>query len=402
MSKPYPLRSGLSGLLAALALIGCGGDSNQADPYYGVDQASDGTNNFFDTKFLAQTCGNSGALPCRDSAVKYACPSSQTNTCYPAQEGFSQGGPIYFYNLVSMSATITPTKTCVAGATCASGSVPNPIPVSVADPQLLGGGGMHVDLIQGSCTPGPAYNGNVQRTTSYSTTTQFPLFNALPLATTAFGAIVYPIAATYTVTLNAQENCNDLKDWRSIANSTNPGGGSYGATRSANPSGYRLMAPIDPNYTVPAYAAPGTTPKYPLAPIPGALNPNYGAELGWFEGLQVPFLDGGPIPTTTVTNPDGSTGTALQAMEGVLVDPASSSSFSDVTDQKVVLLPYPPGDPNYSPIVRLHDYHLQSGQTIGTVTSICQQEPCAATSADFSKASATPYYIIFIASTPQQ
>ena len=187
----------------------------------------------------------------------------------------------------------------------------------------------------------------------------------------------------------SNETCNDLKDSRSIADASNPGGGSYGATRTAQPTSYQMWAAIDMTANV-------------GGPFPGQLNPNWGPAFAWYKGLMLRYLDGGPIPTQPVNNPDGSTSLAFVAMDGVILD--SATAYANTTDQKVILLPAAPGDDAYSPIVNLHDYKMAAGQTPGSFVGICtaSMTNCPSNYVNFAKASATPYSTIFIASTPQQ
>jgi hypothetical protein len=366
MSNTHPFRGPLCALLAGFSAISCGSDSNQADPYNGV-LTSYTIEQAWDSKFLPQAAAT-GCI--KDPATGKNDGLFPAYPCYEPQQGFANGSAVWFYNIGSIKTS----------------TLPNPLPTSVADPQALGGGGTHVDVFPHSCVPGPAIN---VRTDAYAKAVQFPIFNTLPLATTAFGAIVWPIAAEYGVNLTSNETCNDLKDSRSIADASNPGGGSYGATRTALPTTYELMAIVDSTSAI-------------GGPLPGQLNPNYGAAFGWYEGLLLRYLDGGPIPTISVTNNNGVTTTALQVMDGIILD--SASAYAATTDQKVILLPAAPGDDAYSPIVNLHDYTLESGKKPGDYVGICtaSMTNCPANFALMSKAKPAAFATVFIASTPQQ
>ncbi|MBS2022153.1 MAG: hypothetical protein JST92_07055 [Deltaproteobacteria bacterium] len=330
---------------AALLAAACGGTSDQPDTFNG---ALDGT--VLDAKFLPNTAKT-----------------------YPVQQGYANGKPFYFYNLGAQRTSTLPT----------------PIPVTVADHQANGNGGQHADFFPNSCTPGRAFNA---RTDSYPTDKQAAVFDSLPLATTAFNAVVWPVVAQYGVTGVVGETCNDIKDSRSIANPGADEPGSYGATRTATPSSYQLWPIIDPTVDVPA--------------LTGAIDPTFGPRLGWYKGLYLKYLDGGRIPTALVQDPAFPNDPSKQIkvllpMEGVILDPAGSSSFALPTDAKAVLAPAVPGDDAYSPILRLHDFRLPTGKKLGDYTGICTVKPCAANLVDITLAG-NAFNTIFIVSAPQQ
>ena len=307
------LKHGLAALLAAV-LASCGGSdsSTQADTYAGVIDGS-----ALDTKLLPTAADKSPST--------HVCPGG---ACYPAQTGYAKGNIISFYNLGAIS-----------GFGTSPSPVPSPLPVSVADHQSKGGGGQHADNFPNGCAPGPAFN---RQADAYPTAQQAPIFDSLPLATSAFGAIVYPIVALYGVQGIAGAQCNDLKDSRSISSDpTNPG--HFGAVRTASPVGYQVWGVVDPTATV------NSLTQSPAARV--TLN-----ALGWYRGLQLQFIDGGPVKV--LQQPDaknpGQNISVLQTMDGVLL---TSGSFpARTTDSKAVLLPNLPGDDAYSPIVRLHNY----------------------------------------------
>ena len=114
--------------------------------------------------------------------------------------------------------------------------------------------------------------------------------------------------------------------------------------------------------------------------------------------------DSAAIPTDANGN--------LQAMDGVILDPAGSSAFEVPTTAGSVLLPAAPGTPGFSPIVRLHDFRIPSGATacnngpcaLGFFTGVCpigQTAPCPTTSVDLSKLSANAFNSMFIVASPQ-
>ena len=123
----------------------------------------------------------------------------------------------------------------------------------------------------------------------------------------------------------------------------------------------------------------------PAAPLP--------TNAFWFRGLQAGYLSGGQIPTDSSGN--------LVAMDGVLVSP-SGGSFSAVTTDKAVLLPFQPGDDGYSPIVRLHEISVAK---LGDVTGVCPLGvpscPSNYVSLSDPKLSKDAFNTILIAASPQ-
>src|SRR5205807_1121834 len=107
--------------------------------------------------------------------------------------------------------------------------------------------------------------------------------------------------------------------------------------------------------------------------------------------LQLQFLDGGTVPLD-------STGKSFLYMDGVILD-AGVGAFSKVTDQNVIILPFKPGDAGYSPIVRLFDFPLPPGHTLGdgTYTGICRTPPCTdPAQVDITTITAAPFNTIFV------
>jgi hypothetical protein len=90
---------------------------------------------------------------------------------------------------------------------------------------------------------------------------------------------------------------------------------------------------------------------------------------GWYNGLQLTFLDGGPIPMA------GMDPGTLVAMNGVIVHPTPVLQTSSPSAEGVVILPAMPGDPDYSPIVLLHDYHVPAGDDVDTSGDFSNASP---------------------------
>jgi hypothetical protein len=289
-----------------LGLAGACGDSSpdRPDPYYGVVDAT-----VFDSKFLPST-------------DRMHCPNG---ACYSPQSGFQGGSPISFYNFGAIK--------------------PSALPSDMTGPHIptsLAVRGYSFDR----CIPG----GFDQFADAFDRRVQYPILNALPLASSNSRALILPLYAVYDVTGVSDNVCDDLKIAGSITIPPAPPG-RFGATSSTTPM-YRLWAPID------------MTAK--LTPL--AMGSTFTSEGAWYGGLQLRLLDGGPIPLD-------ASGHNLAWMEGVIVHP-STQVQSKPTDPKVVILPLKPGDPGYSPIVRLHDFILPMGKSIGDFTGICTQPPC--------------------------
>jgi hypothetical protein len=321
-------------LLAVLLALGACGEAskNAPDPYYGtVDTTA------FDTRFVPST-------------NKTSCPNG---ACYPYQLGYEGGNQIHFFNFGA-----TPTKNFPvdqAGAT--------QIPVAVANSAYQ----------FAECTPRP-YDTFAD---SFDPSVQFPIFAKLPLATTNTKAFLLPLAAVYAVDGVTGENCNDLKNASSIGPQIGPAG-KFGA-QASNVVQYHFWAPIDMTAQLPATSQLCHTPGQVMYPPNTPVCPG-----GWYKGLQFEFLDGGQVPVD-------SSGMNLAYMDGAILD-AGAGSFTAVTAQNAVVLPHKPGDPGYSPIMRLFDYVLPAGYALGdgTLWAICtSQASCTAPECPIQCSSAT-------------
>lgn len=348
------LRGPLPTLLAtALAALGCGGSSdlNTPDRYNGV-VVNDTSGTGLDAKFLPVTSAASTTLQalCTKPASGTGLPALKAATlpCYPAQVGYVQGKAIAFYNVVGAASAVRTTPT---------GSAPPLFPMAASSfPAAYN--------FPGNCTQGKAYDPVLD---NFPQDAQFPVFSALPLPTTAFGVNVLPVQQMFSVAVSGN-NCNDLKRDDSIT------AGKYGAKAGVTRVSLQLWAPIDMTSNVMA--------------LPGAAQP---VGTGWYEGLQLKYLDGGRIPV----DGDGN----VVAMDGVIVNGAS---FASVTDSQVVLLPAQPGQDAYSPVVRLRQFTLPPGGKAGDVVGICAAgaSSCPANYVRIESTTAS-FNTIFIVSTPQ-
>jgi hypothetical protein len=365
-------RSTLAALLGALVCASCGGDSSNADPYNGVVFVTDGAAFAWDAKFLAST----------------TCPKGVSSPCYVPQTGWVNGNVIGFYNLLPTLASSKSTSPGSIVPPVVSGfPTPTTIPLTAADHHADGSGGQHVDSIA-ACAAAASYDPRLE---AYSNLTQMPVWDSLPFVNSG---TVWPIVSTFSVTGVDSLACNTIKDSRSIANATDPAGtSSYGATRSATPTGYSLLVPLDPTATVASVqtkAAAGTNPAVFYSQTP---------KNGWYRGLQVTYLDGGPIPTDSASAP-----TQFVPMDGFILNkgttpPATSADTAETVVSKLtasgqIVLPFGPGDAGYSPIVRLHPLTVAAAGP--AITAVCQAAPCAPGSALISAAGKSDFTIFIV------
>ncbi len=302
---------------ALLGVVSACAGGDQPDDFKGF---IDGT--VLDAKFLPGKCGSA--------------------PCYPSQQGFAHGEPLYFYNVGALTTSTLPTLKAEAA------------------PVVYGFGSGHCQLV-GDYQP---------MRDAYSSEKQFPLFTALPLATRTAGVVVTPFVNVVPIATNGPFSCNDVKDAQWVGHGdTAPG--KYALTAGTTGE-IRLWAVIDPT----APLAP-STPNFALA-----------VQYGWYKDLLLTYLDGGPVPV----NDKGE----LVAMDGVILDPAGVTTFAKATDPKVVLLPFKRGEDGYSPIVKLHSWRLPAGKVAGDFTGICHGTDCGAKDVDITQAAAAAFNTIFV------
>ena len=342
-------RASLPALLASVLAVGCGADLNQADAYNGV-VVNDGTS--LDAKFLPITSTSSSTLiaHCTTPPTVPGLPAlkAAATPCYPAQVGFAKGKPFAFYNVLSGGTAVRTTPT---------GNAPPLFPMKAATfPAVYN--------FPGNCSKGKAFDARLD---AYNRDIQYPIFSVLPLPTTAFGVNVLPIENLYSVSVTGN-TCNDLKSSDSIV------AGKFGA-KPAAATGLQLWAVIDQNANLMALS--------PTAAAP--------VGTGWYDGLQLKYLDGGRIPVDS----DGN----VIAMDGVILN---GSSFASAFDNQAVIVPAAPGDDAYSPVVRLNQFTLPSGSKLGDFVGVCAKGAATCPSNYVRIESTSPSFnTIFIVSTPQ-
>lgn len=328
---------------AALVSVSCGpvNSSQTPDPDRGFVTADP-----WDTKFFSAAAATATTQPWQVRCIGAK--------CYPSQQVWIHGQPVYVYNLVQVLM-----KTSAGAAVMPADKAGNPIlPLTLST--------MSAYDFPTNCIPGAPYDQQADR---YTTEFQYPIFDKLPIANTKLAYGVLPIVAVHGVTGVGGNTCNDLKSYASVGtDAADPG--KFGAVADGTTS-YRIFVPVEENY------AP-TLPLRQCAPdqIPTPSTPNLCPEsvnlqgYAWFNNLQLGYVRGGAVPLD-------STGTQFQAMEAVIVDQLSgTTSHNNSTDMGTVLLPFAPGEPGWSPIVRVHDFvYPTADKGIGYWTGVCNSDP---------------------------
>jgi hypothetical protein len=390
-------------------------DSNAADPYLGY---VDGLG--LDSKFVPQPRGGS-------------CPNGP---CYPIQQAFAAGQPAYFYNLgavaTSSSALLDSNHNFV-------------VPTSLVTTNVY-------DFSAASCAPPSSPYTFNPLTEAFPSNQQFPVFDSLPLTSYVFGSVVVPMVARWAATEPGSTTCQYLK------NSTSVTSGKAGAGKGA-PVDFRMWPVIDviTTGTLSAtsgiasstsvngascpvtYATNQITYPCPVQELPPGANGgtlqttctntfntcssacqsgdnvcqtvcqwNYVSctslqQQGWSADLQLTFLEGGIVPLSV---PGAST---FAVMDGVIVHPYGSGNLSATTEGQVIILPFLPGQPGYSPLVLLHDFHVPQGVDLDSFgnfyntvyTSICTTSPCQPNEVDMTQTVSSNNLLFIVAPSVQ-
>jgi hypothetical protein len=317
----------------ALLVAGCGQPEEKRpdDPYFGA----------IDTTALDQRF-----LPSTD---RKACANQPS--CYPVQTGFAGGAKVGFYNFGAVQARNLP-------------KVDNRISVTA---ELVS----DVFVFEGQCAAGAgSYDPRVD---PFPTNEQFPVFSALPVASTSTSVVTLPIVRLNPTKRVGGGTCNDVKTTASISI---PGGDAVDdAKASASPGNEYAFWPVV------AFGAP-------TMPLPNgkALQ----RKAGWFKGLQMSFLAGPGIALQ-----EGKE--TFPTMMGALVH-TPSTTLSRVTDTSAIVLQHPPGDPAFSPIVALYDFVMPAGKKMGSYTALCKTKggPCAENEIDPGALPKDPANFLFI------
>jgi hypothetical protein len=263
--------------------------------------------------------------------------------CYAGLTAQAQGRPVSFYLLGTMTTSSLP-------------------------PLLAENAPLAYHLPDGDCVANDDYD---SMRDAYRSDAQFPLFTTLPFAARA-GVTVLPFVNVVELGHLGELRCNAAKTAESVGVDGQIGRLGLAADTSARTT--KLWAVIDP-----------TAPLSPSRPD-SALTVSY----GWYRGLLLTYLDGGQVPV--------SASGELQAMDGVILDPPSASTFAKPNDPKVLLLPYRPGEAGYSPIVKLHSFRVPEGRKAGDYSGICLSGvDCRPTEVNFTEAAPAAFNTILIA-----
>jgi len=183
------------------------------------------------------------------------------------------------------------------------------------------------------------------RTDSFPETVQWPVFATLPLTVTGNTTPpVLPLSKVTRWTGTGAQQCNAIKDLASLTK------GSFGGAAEETQT-LALRAIID---------------------VSAQLNPlrtgsEFTAQGGWYRGLQLAYLDGGPVQVDETGN--------VVTMDGVLVSPPTGAP---ATETPVYLFSALPGEEGWSPVVRLRTFTATTAKPASSYTGLCV-DACAET-----------------------
>lgn len=278
-----------------------------------------------------------------------------SSPCYSAQLGYAKGKPFYFYNagtLTRLPAKLTPAM----------------------------GSALIYKFEDKACNPGKAFDAVHD---AYPQAIQFPIFTQLPGGNST--GPVLPLMRRNSASGQGAYTCNAYKTATSVGSADHPG--LLGAKAQLT-GDVELDMPVDLTLT--------------LYPRGSALN--VPIQRAWVHNLQLAYVSGGTLPLDAAGN--------LKTMNGVILDPPlPTGTFARVTDAKAVLFDATPGDPDYSPLVRLWDFTYPATQPLGTFKGICHSKtaPCGASDVDLDallfdvdgKPNALPFNTLFLVASPQ-
>lgn len=262
--------------------------------------------------------------------------------CYALGTAFAEHAPLAIHNFGSVLARNFPKD--------ANG---NPvIPASMVTARVY--------VPDPGCKAGPAYD---PARDAFPQDVQFPIFDTLPLSAPSY-VTVLPFVQKFELGNTGGAPCNAVKAATSVT------AGHYGLT-SQSLGKVAFMPVISASLAVRSYWA----------------NPRIVKQYGWYRGLLLGWLDGGEVPTDAQGN--------LVTMDGAILDLAPGV-YSKVTDPSVLVLRYGPGNPAFSPVVRLFDFVLPQGKSPGDYTAICTSQPCADDEVDLAAAASTSGIVAFL------
>ncbi|MFP2924081.1 hypothetical protein ACLESO_02455 [Pyxidicoccus sp. 3LG] len=289
------------GLAAALSAVACGESTEEVgDPYQGVIDAST-----LDSKFRP------------------------TSGVYRPATARVKGTSVPFYNLGQVATERKDDR----GVLTNSG-----VPVDESGRPYLPASRVvatSYDLADGCRTGKAEFD---FRNDNYPETVQWPLFSALPLAVT--GNTTPPVLPLMKVTRwtgTGGEQCNAIKDAASLTK-----GAFGGAAEEGNTLALRAIIDVSAQLN---RLSQGST---------------FTSQGGWYRGLQLAYLDGGPVQVDEAGN--------VKVMDGVLVSPPTGAP---ATETPVYLFMARPGEEGWSPVVRLRTFTATAAKPASSYTGLC-------------------------------
>lgn len=249
-----------------------------------------------------------------------------TVQCYQYSKGWFNGEERLFHNLA-----LTTPKDQVVKASTATG-------ISYDFPE--------------ACTEGKPFD---RRTDAYRQDIQSAVFDTLPLSTSALPLVrVKNWQGVSSVTCNAIKNDQTLKE------------GKFGGGEAEGES-YAVRGIIDPTFV---YARLNNQTPYPQATY------------GWYRGLLLAYLDGGPAPVDANGN--------VITMDAVWFKPAANAPKTpDLTSR--IVFQAAPGEAGWSPVVKLREVTDPA-----PYTTLCYAPPCGETAFDMTTTPAVYTGVLFL------
>lgn len=208
------------------------------------------------------------------------------------------------------------------------------------------------------------------RNDSYPENVQWSLFDKLPLSVSSTTRPPVALVKVKRWTGTGSTQCNAIKDDVSLTE------GAFGGAAEEGES-LALRAIIDVAATVKPLRADSA----------------FTSQGGWHHGLQLAWLDGGPVAVVTEDIAEGKTSDNVKLMDGVLVSAASGTSAP-----AQYLFSAKPGEEGWSPLVRLRTFTAPNGKTPADYTGLCT-DTCADTELRLTSATKFSGVLFVVGST---
>ena len=306
------------------------------------------------TAWGAMSCGSAqpvdayqGAIDASRLDAKFkpvaACGSDGKQLCYSPAKAFFNGEERTFYNLGLAEKARLPDDGTADKRPVVKASAVTARAYELPD----------------TCTPGKAFD---ERTDAYREDQQYAVLDGLPLAsssTSSTAPAVLPLVRASAWTGTLTHECNAIKSAQSLKD------GVFGGSATGEET-IALRAVID------------------LSVLP--TRPSAQAFSGWYQGLQLAYLDGGAVGEDASGN--------VRTMDGLWIKPATGSTTPGALNARLVFQARP-GEEGFSPVVRLREI----ASTTTAYTSLCYTPPCAATAYDMTQ-TATYTGVLFLVPSP--